>query len=364
MVYPDKEFLISFGWDDFFESSSDSFLSSGLLPARVITEQRNLYRVQVSRSTSVWASIRGKMQFNASSRQDYPAVGDWVWIEVPNQAERAIIHSVCRRKSVIQRKQSGTGSDIQILAANVDFIFVTTSLNEDLNFRRLERYLSIVWEAGAIPIVLLTKSDLCKKDLDLVIVEVEQEFPGIEVHVLSKEAYEKAQFFEKYLRPGKTCVVVGSSGVGKSTLVNYLIGKDQMKTQSIREDDGKGRHTTTARSLFVTFYGGLIIDTPGMRELQLSDHKEGVQTQFEDIEGLMVHCRFGNCQHQTESGCSIKRALEEGSLSEERWSSYQKLMAEVRHEIRKRDKAMASEDRKLWKKLSRDAKVRAKMKRS
>jgi ribosome biogenesis GTPase / thiamine phosphate phosphatase len=352
MFSSEKEFLFLFGWDGFFESQSPNLVSSSLLPARVICEERNLYRVQWGTEDILWAQVSGKMQFSATSRADYPAVGDWVLIEIPHQSDRGVIHQIAPRKSVIQRKQVGSSVDMQILSTNVDYIFITTSMSDDLNYHRIERYLTVAWESGVVPIILLTKTDLCLGNIEELTEEVRQKFLGVDVYPLSKNGFEEAEFFQKYLKSGKTSVVVGSSGVGKSTLVNFLIGRGDIKTQEVREYDGKGRHTTTSRSLYVSRYGGLIIDTPGMRELQLLDHADGVQTQFADVESLILSCHFGDCQHLSEPNCAIKESLSDGTLSEDRWQSYHQLMAEVRHGLRKRDKVRAAEDRKLWKKKS------------
>lgn len=345
-----KEFLSLYGWNDFFESHLSEVDHENLFLARVICEERELYRLQFNTEQSLWASVRGKIQFEAASRVDFPAVGDWVLVDLPNQSDRGVIHHVLPRKTILQRKQIGSGSDLQILATNVDYVFISSSLNEDLNFRRLERYLVVTWESGCIPVLLLTKADLYQGDLVALLAEIEARFPGVSVHTISNTCFENAKFFEQYLQAGKTAVVLGSSGVGKSTLTNYLIGNGVIRTQDIREHDDKGKHTTTSRSLYSSRYGGLIIDTPGMRMLILSEHSDGAQTQFADIEDLFTRCRFGDCQHNSEPGCAIREALEEGSLSEDRWLSYLKLMAEIRFETRKRDKAAMAEDKKLWKK--------------
>lgn len=363
MFISEKEFLFLFGWDDFFESQILNLVSRSLFPARVICEERNLYRVQSGHDQIFWASVSGKMQFHASTRAHFPAVGDWVMVERPAHSDRVVIHQVLERKTMIHRKQVGSSADVQILSANVDFVFITTSVNADLNYRRIERYLAVAWEAGAIPVILLTKADLCAQDLAEVVADVQRKFPGVAVHALSRNDFEGAGFLVDFLKKGTTSVFIGSSGVGKSTLVNFLIGREEIKTQAIREDDDKGRHTTTSRHLYESRYGGLIIDTPGMRELQLSDHAEGVRAQFIDIEDLIQGCRFSDCKHLTEPGCAVRSALGDGSLSEDRWISYHKLEAEVRHGLRKQDKALAAEDRKIWKKKILEGKQRARLKK-
>lgn len=363
MFNSEKEFLSLYGWDGFFESQISESDLSFLYPARVINEERNLYRVQWGMNKTRWANVTGKLQFNAKGRIDFPAVGDWVLIEVPEMSDRAVIHSVLPRKGLIQRKQAGRSSDAQVLAANVDTIFIAMSMNEDLNPRRLERYLTVAWESQAVPVILLTKYDICQ-NADVVVSDIQTQFPGVDVFKVSKDRFEEALFFKQYLRKGKTSVVVGSSGVGKSTLANYLIGREELKTQDIREDDGKGRHTTTSRALFLSRYDGLIIDTPGMRELSLSDHQEGLQTEFADVEEIIAQCRFTDCQHKTEPGCAVQKALQEETLKQGRWNSYLKLAAEIRHAIRKQDRALLAEDRKAWKKITVQAGEWGKMKRS
>jgi ribosome biogenesis GTPase len=349
MINSQQEFLSHFGWNDFFESQVLPMSLKNQFIARVINEEKQLYRIQFGEHTIVLSNVSGKIQFEARNRSDYPAVGDWVIAELADGSDRAVIRSILKRRSVLQRKKVGEVSEIQILAANVDYVFITTSINSDLNFSRLERYLTFAYDSGAAPVILLTKIDLCD-DLDSIILNVDGRFPGVPVHAMTSTNFENTHFFKNYLMPGKTAVLVGSSGVGKSTLGNYLIGRDEMVTKEIREDDQKGKHTTTARSMYESFYGGLIIDTPGMRELQFSTHEEGVEKLFGDIESLMLECKFHNCHHKTEQGCAILSALETGELLWARWKSYNKIQNEVRHEMRKQHKWIMAEDRKVWKK--------------
>lgn len=363
MTSSHKEFMEHFGWNDFFENQMASLTDIGTntRPARVINEEKNLYRLQFSLDEVSLGSVTGKKLYEARSREDFPAVGDWVLADIPEGSERAVIRHIFKRKSALLRKQIGASSDVQILSTNVDTVFITTSLNADLNYARLERYLTFAWDSGAQPVILLTKADLCE-DAETLTEEVRERFIGIDVFSLAAGTYHEAEFLQEYLKWGRTVVIVGSSGVGKSTLANYLIGEDVITTQEIREDDAKGKHTTTSRSLYVSRYGGLIIDTPGMRELQFADHEEGLQTQFADIEELILNCRFRNCSHQAETGCAIVNALENNFLLPEHWKSYKKIQAEIRHNARKMDKVLLAQDRKQWKK--RNIEYRQKFKHS
>ncbi len=360
----DSDFLSYLGWDIFYEQIfKDPFLSA-LTPARVVGEERELYRVQWQREKTFWGSVTGKMQFRALGRQDFPAVGDWVLIDLPPGSDRAVIHAVCPRKTVIERRQaSSSTAETQIIAANVDTVFIATSVNEDFNLRRLHRYVTVVLESKAKPVILLTKTDLQTDGGIDQRQAVENEFSGVAVHGLSMQSFEDATFFKDYLQEGKTVVVVGSSGVGKSTLVNYLIGKESLKTQQIRENDGRGRHTTTARFLFPTRFAGWIIDTPGMRELSMLDHEEGLNEQFAEIESVLGRCRFSDCKHQTEPGCAVQKALDQGLITEDRWASYQKLAAEIRFAQRKLDRRLVLEDRRRWHKMTEEGRARGEHKR-
>lgn len=363
MTVHENDFLSLYGWDSFFESHRLRLGDATVFPARVVSEERGLYRVQRALDQSLWAAIEGKKQHGAASRLDYPAVGDWVLVEQARASDRGTIRTVLPRKTLLQRKAAGENADLQILATNVDHVFISTSINEDLNPRRIERYLAIAFESGCRPILLLTKADLRQQDLSSIMSELKKNFPDLAVHALSRATFNEATFFAEYLKTGTTSVFLGSSGVGKSTLANFLIGADTIKTQDIREDDSKGRHTTTSRNLYRSRFGGLIIDTPGMRELQLSTHTDGIRAQFADVEALLGTCRFSNCQHRTEPGCAIKSAIAKAQLTEERWQSYQKLETEVRQALHKQDKAVAAADRRSWKKRADESRERGLLKK-
>jgi ribosome biogenesis GTPase len=233
-----------------------------------------------------------------------------------------------------------------VLAANLDVVFIVSSLNEDLNLRRLERYLTLAWESGATPVILLTKADL-HPDPDAAAAEVGTIAYGVPVHPLSARTGAGVAAVREHLLPGVTAALLGSSGVGKSTLVNTLTGEELLATQAIR-DDGRGRHTTTRRELVVLPGGGLVIDTPGLRELQLWEADEGLEEAFEDVAELAAQCRFSDCAHETEPGCAIQAALEDGRLTHERWESYVKLQRELEHLERRLDKRAQAEEKRRW----------------
>ncbi len=338
--------MSQFGWSDNYLLGLSESVQRGRQVARVIGEDRGIYRVQWDIEAVGLAGISGKMLHDSKSRVDYPSVGDWVIIDPAHLSDRAVIQAICPRKSTLQRKEAGDGVDVQILSTNVDVVFVATSANEDFNIRRLERYLAVTKESGARPVILLTKADLVQGPIDKILNPLQVELGDVAIHPLSQSEFSQLEFFPKYLGRGTTAVILGSSGVGKSTLINFLIGSEQIKTADVREEDGKGRHTTTSRSLYVTRFGGLIIDTPGMRELHLTDHAEGVRTQFDDIETLSRQCKFTDCKHVTEPGCAVRQALASGQLTRTRWESYGKLLNEVRHRDRKEAKKTSSSKRR------------------
>jgi ribosome biogenesis GTPase / thiamine phosphate phosphatase len=324
----------------------------GFILGRVVTEQRGAFMVMTKTGEGL-SKISGKLRFETVQREELPAVGDWVLLS----GEGAVIEKVLPRTSKFSRKKAGNEAEEQIIATNIDTVFILSSLNDDLNSKRMERYLLLCWESGANPVIVLTKSDTCK-GIEEKKKEVENTLLGVKVITISAVNHEGIEDLMPYLDKGQTVALVGSSGVGKSTLTNLLVGYDVQKTKEIRESDDKGRHTTTHRELFLLENGASIIDTPGMREIQLWQGQEGLSTQYHDIEELALHCRFNDCRHEDEPGCGIRLAIEEGTLSEERLEHYQKLQREIAYMERRGNKRLESLERKKWKSIGKQRKLK------
>ena len=353
--------LTTFGWNEFFEANFRSYAGQGLTCGRVALEHKNLYRVYTQHG-EMFAEISGKLRHEARSRQDLPAVGDWVVIRARPEGGRVMIHAVLPRRTSFVRKIAGSRSEEQIVGANVDTVFLLTSLNQDFTPRRIERYLLIAWESRASPIIILSKSDLCDR-VDGPIDEVQAVAHGVPVHAISVVTGSGLEDIAQYFKRGQTVALLGSSGVGKSTLVNHLAGADLLRVQTVREGDDRGRHTTNHRELVLLPAGGLVLDTPGMRELQLFEGDESLELVFDDIEALAARCYFSDCRHQDEPRCMVREALIAGTIDTERYQSYQKLQKELKYVARRKDKLLEMVERKKWKKFARLATERARLKR-
>ncbi|GGH87281.1 ribosome biogenesis GTPase [Pullulanibacillus pueri] len=317
--------LKSLGFNNFF---SEQIQATPYEIGRVATSANGIYKLLSSKGEFL-SQVSGKFRHLAEKSRDFPCVGDWVLFEPLIGEPKGVIHSVLTRNSLLSRHVAGEKNEEQLMAANVDTVFLVNALNQDFNLRRMERYLMQVYESGASPVFVLTKRDLCSNLEEKVqaVEEIALGVPIIPVDALHNDGVEAIQAL---IKEGQTVSLLGSSGVGKSTLVNRLIGKETQKTQDIREEDAKGRHTTTHRELFLLEKGGVIIDTPGMRELQLWSGEEAASETFKDIETLADQCKFRDCHHEQEPGCAIKIAIENGELSSERYKSYVKLQREAK----------------------------------
>lgn len=296
------------------------------VPARVVTEHRGAYRVHDG-SSERWAVVAGRLRHEAESPLDLPAVGDWVALDEPQEGDdRAVIQAILPRRTAFVRRAAGLEKKPQVVAANVDVVFLVSSLNRDFSPRRLERYLALARESGASPVILLSKADL--GDAQTAIEEVAAVARGAPIHALSSLTGEGIDVVRGYLQDDATAVLLGSSGVGKSTLINRLLGEDRLATSPVRDDDDKGRHTTVRRELVVLSGGGVVIDTPGMREIGLWDTSAGLDEAFDDVSAFAAACKFTNCKHEKEPGCAVRRAIEEGVLPADRVASYKNLQKE------------------------------------
>lgn len=345
--------LHDLGWNDRFQAHLTFLDDPQLLPARVASETRGRYLLLGPDGTHQ-AQLSGKFLFDARQREDLPAVGDWVAFSPFNEDE-GVIHAVLPRRTLFARKAAGSSHVEQIIAANLDVVFLAMALNQDYNLRRLERYLVLAWESGADPVVLLTKADLCE-DLDARVGEVTAIAGIAPVLVTSSLSGDGLERVRALITSGRTAGILGSSGAGKSTLINALLGGEFLATGSIREDDGRGRHTTTRRELILLPGGGLILDTPGMRELGLWEGASGMEAAFDDVEALTHACRFSDCAHEAEPGCAVRRAVSEGTLSAERLESFQKLQRELAHQARKQDVHLQRESIQHYKAISKELK--------
>jgi len=341
------------GWNSYFDALWQGRERPAWLPARVISQQRGLWRI-AGDFAECWAETSGTLRAAAETGGDWPAVGDWVAAEMLSGGGRPLIQKVLPRRSKFVRKVAGRRLEEQVIAANVDTAFVVMALDGDFNVRRLERYLAQCFESGAKSIVVLNKADDCG-DLAARVAEVESIAAGLPIFSVSARTGDGVDALDTYLASGQTIVLLGSSGVGKSTLVNHFLQRDAQAVQTVRASDSRGRHTTTSRELFALPGGALLIDTPGLRELQLWDAAEGVEQAFSDIEELAAQCKYGNCGHTTEPGCAVQAAIAEGRLDESRLENQRKLEREQGFLRRKVDPEAQKQEKDRVKLIHRGA---------
>lgn len=341
--------LQELGWSSFFQDYWATEENQSRTPARVVEEQKDFYRVACEDGVLL-AEISGHLRHSAATRGDFPAVGDWVAIDARPAEGRATIHRVLPRKSKFSRKVAGEKTSEQIVAANIDTVFLVSSLNADLNLRRIERYIATIWESGAQPAILLSKADLCE-DAVAAVEQVATVAAGVPILVISAVTSVGFDDIPMYLRAGETAAFIGSSGVGKSTIINRLLGADIQEVREIREEDDRGRHATSYRKLFILPAGGLLIDTPGMRELQLWDAESGLQQAFDDIDTIAADCFFRDCKHISEPRCAVRAAIEDGRLDPDRFENYLKLRKELGYLALKQDALARAEQKQRWKRI-------------
>jgi ribosome biogenesis GTPase len=341
------------GWDAGWAGDFTPHAVSGLVPGRVVAAHRDAWRVALADGDRD-AELSGRFRFAAVGPGDLPAVGDWVAV---SNTTPALVSAVLPRRTVFGRNRlDGQTAAEQVLASNVDVALIVTGLDGDFNLRRLERYLAVVWSGGATPVILLNKAATAV-DPDGARFAAEAIAPGVEVRLISAlSGAGIPELAQDHLVPGRTSVVLGSSGVGKSTLLNALLGEERAATGAVRDDDAKGRHTTTHRELHRLPGGGLLIDTPGIRSLGVSGADEGLAPAFADVTDLASDCRFADCRHEGEPGCAVQAAVAEGRLARERLDSHRKLEREAAHVARQSDRLLREAERKKWKAISSSVK--------
>lgn len=340
------------GWDSHFIAAFAAFDGEGHVPARVTAEYQGIFRIDGLPGEAL-ARVSGKLRHNAASREAFPVVGDWVAAACGRNGGEALIHAVLPRRTALTRKASGDSVEQQVIAANIDTIFIVQGLDENYNLRRLERFLAMSRASGAFPVVILNKSDLCDaaEDRRIETAAVSGEAP---VHVISSMSGAGYDELVAYLRPGKTIAFIGSSGVGKSTIINVLLGAETQKTNAVRPDDSKGRHTTTNRQMFILPGKALLIDTPGVREVALWDAEAGTKDSFEDIETLGLQCRFSNCAHEMEPGCAVNEAVANGTIDAGRLDNYRRLQREKEYLASRQDMHLKLQRKSAERRLSRE----------
>jgi ribosome biogenesis GTPase len=353
--------LAELGWNDYFATAFAPRAAEGWLPARVTLQLKGHYEVTGEAGAKL-GECSGRFQHATHSPADFPVIGDWVAVSPqPGEDTRVSIHAVLPRRTKLSRQASGEEEVEQVVAANLDTAFLVSALDGNYNLHRIERYLAAAWAGGAEPVILLNKADLAD-DADELKAQVAEGAPGVPVFVVSAQTRRGLKALAPYLQPGKTIALLGSSGVGKSTLINWIVGEELQVTQEVRELDGKGRHTTTQRELLVAPSGVIVIDTPGMRAIQPWDAAAGVAAAFADVAAIAARCKFRDCSHTVEPGCAIVAALADGTLELDRWQSYLRMKRVTAHEVRRGDRRAEQVQKSYIKKATKGLRQRVREK--
>lgn len=346
--------LEEYGWNESWEEKLNDLAPKRGIPGRVISEHRNEIGVHTD-TGDISARTAGKLFHKSTRRTDRPAVGDWVIVDDVDTGGNTIIHHVLPRNSTFSRRASGKSEKEQIIAANLDTVWIVTTFDADLSPARLERYVTLVLENQAQPVIVIAKSDLID-DMEPIIETLRIRLPDVSIHGVSVVNASGLQELRPYLTHGQTIALLGSSGVGKSTLINHFAGREVLHTASVREKDGKGRHTTTHRELILLPDGGVLLDTPGMRELQLWGTDDTLDKSFADIEVFAAQCRFSDCSHESEPGCAVREAAINGELDENRLENFKKLRGELKYLERRTNVRADLLERERWKSRSKEQK--------
>jgi ribosome biogenesis GTPase / thiamine phosphate phosphatase len=346
--------ISDWGWSSFFESYFEEYKNNGHSVMRIVRVNKGKY-IACNDIAEFSCEVTGKFIFQADGKGNFPTVGDWVVTTVIGNEQKAMIHAILPRKSAFIRKTAGQTSDEQVVAANIDTVFIVTGLDQNFNLRRIERYLSLAWESKATPVVLLNKSDLCQ-EAEAIKRDVESIAIGVDVCMISATRQSGMEVLTDYIKTGKTIAFIGSSGVGKSTIINALLGTERLEVNEVSELGNRGRHTTSFRELIMLPAGGMVIDTPGMRELQVWGDETGLKQTFDDIENLSKNCRFKDCAHETEPGCAVQEAIMNSSLDAKRLESYFKLKKEFAYFSDRQTMKPSAIEKAHWKSISKYAK--------
>jgi ribosome biogenesis GTPase / thiamine phosphate phosphatase len=345
--------LEDLGWNSYFQDHYSKHQNDNLIPARVSFQGRGIYRL-ISAKGELWADIAGALRHELFDSKSLPICGDWVLADNPTSENRTVIRFLLPRRTSFSRKQAGTAIDSQVVASNIDTVCLVSGLDADFNPRRIERYLAIAWESGARPVIVMNKADICP-EVTARLAEVKSLAHGVSVHAVSATDGRGMEDILRYSGRGQTIALLGSSGVGKSSIVNRLLGRPVQDVRETDSDTGRGMHTTAARHLFPLPSGGLIMDTPGMRELQIWSLDTGLDAAFEDIKALAGKCRFRDCSHQTEPGCQVQAAVSQGELDTGRLANYFKLCKEARYIELKSAHSANWVEKERWKKIAKGA---------